>query len=92
MLFFILPVILQKYPRVRFYVYGCGPKMSLLRTIVDEYNLGDRVDIYEGYVKMTEIPSTLAKHDIILITSLTESFCLLILEAIACGLYVISTG
>ena len=91
-LYFIIPTILSKYPNVKFYCYGFGPKQPLLENLVDEMGYNDRIFYFKGYVLMTKIPETLAEHDILISTSLTESFCLLILEAIATGLFVISTG
>lgn len=91
-LYFIVPVILSKYSNVKFYIFGDGEKQPLLENLVEEMNFNDRVIFSKEYVDMNKIPETLAEHDILISTSLTESFCLLILEAIATGLYVISTG
>ena len=91
-LYFLIPVIYKKYPNVKFYIYGDGNKQPLLTEIITDFNMSDRVLIVKGFAKWENVPSILAEHDIILSSSLTESFCLLILEAIASGLYVISTG
>jgi glycosyltransferase involved in cell wall biosynthesis len=77
---------------VKFYIYGDGAKEPLLNVLINEYKMTDRVHLKKGFIKWENVPSIIAEHDIILSTSLTESFCLLILEAIASGLYVISTG
>ena len=77
---------------MKFYIYGDGPKGQLLNVLINEYKMTDRVHFQKGFIKWETVPSIIAEHDIILSTSLTESFCLLILEAIASGLYVISTG
>lgn len=91
-LYFLVPVIYKKYPNVKFYIYGDGNKQPLLNDLKNEFKMNDRVQIVKGFAKWENVPSILAEHDIILSSSLTESFCLLILEAIASGLYVISTG
>ena len=91
-LYFLIPVIYKKYPNVKFYIYGDGNKQPLLNDLINELEMTDRVYIVKGFAKWENVPSILAEHDIILSASLTESFCLLILEALASGLYVISTG
>lgn len=91
-MYFLIPIIYQKYPNVKFYIYGNGNKEPLLRVLVEEYAMSDRVHLVKDFIKWENVPSVLAEHDIIISASLTESFCLLLLEAIATGLYVISTG
>ena len=92
LLYFLIPVIYRKFSNIKFYIYGDGNKLPLLKVLVEEFQMQDRVHLQKGFVKWEKVPSVLAEHDIILSTSLTESFCLLILEAVASGLYVISTG
>lgn len=91
-LFFAIPVLLKKYKNLKFYIYGKGPKLPILLELIKEMPEKNRIIIFPDYVKSENIPSTLAKHDILLSASLTESFCLLILEAIACGMFVVSTS
>lgn len=57
----------------------------------EKYQLQDRV-ILLGEVSHSEVRNVLVKGDIFLNTSLTEAFCMAIVEAASCGLYVVSTN
>ncbi len=57
----------------------------------DLHQLGDRVKLV-GSIPHTQVPSFLAQADLFLNTSLTEAFCMAILEAASCGCYVVSTN
>ena len=91
-MYFLIPVIYRKYRNVKFYIYGDGNKEPLLSALIKEFDMSDRVIVQKGFVTWEKVPSVIAEHDILVSTSLTESFCLLLLEAIASGLYVVSTG
>lgn len=45
-----------------------------------------------GFLTTDQIPQYLSSGDIFLNTSVSEAFCLVILEAAACGLYVVTTN
>ncbi len=45
-----------------------------------------------GFESMQKVPYILSSGDIFLNTSISEAFCIAILEAAACGLYVSSTN
>jgi len=45
-----------------------------------------------GFESMIKVPYILSSGDIFLNTSISEAFCIAILEAAACGLYVLSTN
>ena len=76
---------------VDFIIAGDGPKRVLLEEVIQEYDLHDRVKML-GEVHSTKLrEKLLIKGDIFLNTSLTESFCMAVLEAASCGLLVVST-
>ncbi|CAG8553747.1 1457_t:CDS:2 [Diversispora eburnea] len=76
----IIPRICQTNPRVRFIIDG--PKKIELEQMREKYLLHDRVEL---------LGPILTKGQIFLNTSLTEAFCMGIVEAACCGLLVVST-
>jgi phosphatidylinositol glycan class A protein len=87
---FILKSVLEKNDKVRFVIAGGGSLMEKTESIVKEGGYGDRVELL-GEVKHNEIPDVMRRGHFFLNCSLTDSFCVSIVEAAACGLYVIST-
>ncbi|KAJ2774664.1 Phosphatidylinositol N-acetylglucosaminyltransferase GPI3 subunit [Coemansia nantahalensis] len=85
-----VPRICQSCPRVRFIIGGDGPKRIDLEQMRERYMLQDRVELL-GSVVAEEVPRVLVRGDIFLNTSLTEAFCIAIVEAASCGLLVVST-
>lgn len=57
----------------------------------DKYNLSDRMEIL-GRVPHHKVREVLCRGHIFLNTSLTEAFCIAILEAASCGLLCVSTN
>jgi phosphatidylinositol glycan class A protein len=56
----------------------------------EKHNLHKRIELL-GALKHSEVRNVLCRGHIFLNTSLTESFCIAILEAACCGLFVVST-
>ncbi|CAJ0843420.1 1628_t:CDS:2 [Entrophospora sp. SA101] len=71
-------------------ICGDGPKRVDLEQMREKYLLHDRVELL-GAVKHHEVRNVLTKGQIFLNTSLTEAFCIGIVEAACCGLLVVST-
>ena len=86
----IIPYICTKYRHVNFIIGGDGPKLIMLEEIREKYQLHDRVSLL-GSVKHRDVRSVLVRGDIFLNMSLTEAFCIAIVEAASCGLSVVST-
>lgn len=86
----LIPPILQGHPRVRFIIAGDGPKKIDLEQMREQYDLHDRVDLV-GPVSSDLVSGVLNRGHIFLNCSLTEAFCMAILEAACCGLLVVST-
>jgi phosphatidylinositol glycan class A protein len=76
--------------KVRFIVGGDGPKRVRLEEMREKHGLQDRVDML-GAVPHAEVRSVLVRGHIFLNSSLTEAFCIAILEAASCGLLTVST-
>lgn len=87
----VIPIICQRHKDVNFIVGGDGPKKLLLEEMIERHDLHDRVELL-GSVPHRNVPSVLNRGHVFLNCSLTESFCIAILEAAACGLYVVSTA
>jgi phosphatidylinositol glycan class A protein len=87
----IIPVILRKHPNVHFIIGGDGPKKAILDEMQAKYNIADRMELL-GSVPHTEVRSVLCRGHIFLNTSLTEAFCIALLEAASCGLLCVSTN
>lgn len=56
----------------------------LLEEIREQYGLQEKVTLL-GSLKHSEVRDVLVKGDIFLNTSLTEAYCMAIVEAVSCG-------
>jgi len=87
----IVPKICDLLPQVDFIVGGDGNKLLSLQEMVEKENIQDRVT-FLGAVPHKNVASVLRQGHVFLNCSLTESFCIAILEAASCGLLVVSTN
>ena len=87
----LIPKICSKHSNVNFAIGGDGPKRILLEEVREKFCLQDRVILF-GNLCQTQVKDLLIQGDIFLNTSLTEAFCMAILEAASCGLQVVSTN
>uniref|UniRef100_A0AC35U2G8 GlcNAc-PI synthesis protein n=1 Tax=Rhabditophanes sp. KR3021 TaxID=114890 RepID=A0AC35U2G8_9BILA len=87
---YVIPKVCREHPSVRFVVAGDGPKRIDIEEMREKNNLFDRVMML-GMVPHDQVNQVLVKGQIFLNTSLTEAFCMAIVEAASCGLHVIST-
>ncbi|XP_040438619.1 phosphatidylinositol N-acetylglucosaminyltransferase subunit A isoform X2 [Falco naumanni] len=83
----IIPELCQKYPELHFLVGGEGPKRIVLEEVRERYQLHDRVRLL-GALEHQDVRNVLVQGHIFLNTSLTEAFCMAIVEAASCGLQV----
>eukprot|EP00698_Gefionella_okellyi_P021358 TRINITY_DN6902_c0_g3_i1.p1 TRINITY_DN6902_c0_g3~~TRINITY_DN6902_c0_g3_i1.p1 ORF type:complete len:435 (+),score=46.82 TRINITY_DN6902_c0_g3_i1:461-1765(+) len=86
----IIPEICRKFPTVLFTIGGDGPKRLALEEMRDRHQLHDRVKLL-GLVPAERVRDVLTTGHIFLNCSLTEAFCMAIVEAACCGLSVVST-
>nr|SVE81902.1 EOG090X0515 [Daphnia magna] len=86
----VIPIICKKYPKVHFLIGGDGPKRIVLEQVREKEALHERVSLL-GALDQSEVHETLLQGHIFLNTSLTEAYCIAIVEAAACGLQVVST-
>ncbi|XP_058465005.1 phosphatidylinositol N-acetylglucosaminyltransferase subunit A isoform X2 [Malaya genurostris] len=89
----LLAGILPKFKHlsnVHFIIGGDGPKRALLEEIRERNNMQDRVTMLGG-LEHSQVRDVLTQGHIFLNTSLTEAYCMAIVEAASCGLQVVST-
>ncbi|XP_058735484.1 phosphatidylinositol N-acetylglucosaminyltransferase subunit A-like isoform X3 [Vicia villosa] len=86
----VIPEVCRLNPNVRFIIGGDGPKRVRLEEMREKNCLQDRVD-FLGAVPHSQVRSVLISGHIFLNSSLTEAFCIAILEAASCGLLTVST-
>ncbi|XP_022245316.1 N-acetylglucosaminyl-phosphatidylinositol biosynthetic protein-like isoform X5 [Limulus polyphemus] len=86
----VIPILCKDYPQVHFLIGGEGPKRIDLEEVRERHQLQDRVTML-GAVDHNKVRDVLVCGDIFLNASLTEAFCMSIVEAAACGLQVVST-
>lgn len=70
--------------KVRFIVCGDGPKRWLIDEVRERCGLQDRVELL-GALEHSQVRNVLIRGDIFLNTSLTEAYCMAIVEAASCG-------
>ena len=75
--------------QVDFYIGGDGPKRLVLEELREEF--GDRVQLF-GPLDHSKVREFLVQGHIFLNTSLTEAYCMAIVEAASSGLQVVSTS
>ncbi|CDS36275.1 phosphatidylinositol [Echinococcus multilocularis] len=86
----IIPPLCSTFPNLRFIIGGDGPKRLALEEMRERHNLHFRVEML-GALPNHKVRDVLVRGDIFLNVSLTESFCIAIVEAASCGLLVVST-
>jgi phosphatidylinositol glycan class A protein len=86
----VIPEVCRRHSSVRFIIGGDGPKRVELEEMREKYKLHHRVAMM-GTIPHDKVRDTLVQGQIFLNTSLTEAFCVSIVEAATCGLYVVST-
>lgn len=86
----VIPRICQRYPHVHFLIAGDGTKRIDLEQMREQHILQDKVTLL-GSLPQSQIRNVLVQGAIFLNTSLTEAFCIAIVEAASCGLLVVST-
>lgn len=86
----VIPEICNRHSDVQFIIGGDGPKRLAIEEVREHYQLHDRIRLL-GTVGHSDVRQVLVRGDIFLNTSLTEAFCIAIVEAASCGLQVVST-
>ena len=87
----VVPEVCRRFPQVHFIIGGDGPKRGAIEEMRERHGLHESVEML-GVVPHEQVPAVLTRGHIFLNTSRTEAFCIAILEAVACGLLVVSTA
>lgn len=82
--------VCAQHKTVRFIIGGDGPKRIDLEEMREKHKLHERV-IMLGMLPHNQVKEVLNQGQIFINTSLTEAFCMSIVEAASCGLHVVST-
>eukprot|EP01114_Cavostelium_apophysatum_P009560 TRINITY_DN22723_c0_g1_i1.p1 TRINITY_DN22723_c0_g1~~TRINITY_DN22723_c0_g1_i1.p1 ORF type:complete len:451 (+),score=77.19 TRINITY_DN22723_c0_g1_i1:100-1452(+) len=86
----VIPEICARFPEVQFLIGGDGPKSLELEEMRERNQLHDRVEMI-GAVDHDNVRNVLVRGHIFVNCSLTEAFCIAIVEAVNCGLIAVST-
>ena len=87
----IIPNVCRAAENVDFIIAGHGNKLLQLQEMVERENIQHRVE-FLGAIQHSQVRNVLVRGHVFLNCSLTESFCIAILEAASCGLLVASTN
>lgn len=85
----IIPLFKER-GNVNFIIAGDGPKRELLEEIREKNNMQDQIQML-GALEHSDVRDVLTCGHIFLNTSLTEAYCMAIVEACSVGLHVVST-
>ncbi len=86
-----LPLILQKFPHATLDIVGGGALLNELKALAKTLNLEDKIT-FHGKVEHSEVIRLMKKaHVFCFPTSASEGFPKVVLEALACGLPVLTT-
>ena len=86
----VIPTIAAMFPEVHFIIGGDGPKRQLLEEVREKHHLHSRMELL-GSIPHNKVRDVLVRGHIFLNTSLTEAFCIAIVEAASCGLKIVTT-
>lgn len=82
--------IAERYPDVRLTIAGCGTDATTVKQAFDP-SVRDRVDVLP-FVPREDMPSLYATHDVFVFPSLMEGLPIVLLEAMATGMPVVTTN
>jgi glycosyltransferase involved in cell wall biosynthesis len=86
-----LPLILKTFPDATFDVVGDGESLAEFRSMAERWGVGDRV-VFHGKVDHESVVDLLKQADLFCYpTKASEGFPKVVLEALACGLPVVTT-
>lgn len=87
----VLPHVCRRHAHVRVIIGGDGPKRQLLEKVIADHGLQGRVRM-EGPVPHEKARDFMVRGHVFVNCSLTEAFCMALVEAAAAGLVVVSTA
>lgn len=87
----VIPAACAAFPHVNFIIGGEGPKRLALEEMREKHGLHDRVQML-GAVPHAGVRDVLVRGHVFLNCSLTEAFCIAVLEAACAGCLVVTTA
>lgn len=85
-----ISTLVSDYNNIKFTIVGDGPEKKHLRSLIEEYDLTKYVELV-GRKSRSFIVNLLQKTDVFILSSSSETFGVAAVEALACGVPVIST-
>ena len=85
-----MPLVAEKFPDVRLDIVGDGDALPLLQARARELGIANRV-VFHGAVDHQTVLALLRDADLFCYPTATEGFPKVVLEALACGLPVVTT-
>lgn len=82
--------VVKDFPDVRLTIYGDGPCRKEYENMIEKFGLSQNVTLYGRYER-NELPEKYAEADAFVLASRGETFGVVYIEAMACGLPVIGT-
>lgn len=82
--------IKDKYPNAELHIAGCGPELSNLKKLTEVLNLRDCI-YFHGKLSRQEVFNLMGSCDIFAHSSEYETFGVVLIEAMICGLPILST-
>jgi len=86
----IMPRLIAQYPDIELCLVGDGPSRNMLEKAVKENNIQDNVK-FLGYRTPDEVSQLLSKSNIFVLPSFAEGLPVVLMEAMASGLPVVTT-
>jgi hypothetical protein len=85
-----MPLLLERFPEVTFDIVGDGSSVPALRRTAEVFGLANRVR-FHGHVSQSAVIPLLQNASLFCYPTATEGFPKAVLEALACGLPVVTT-
>jgi glycosyltransferase involved in cell wall biosynthesis len=86
-----MKIITEKSPDTNLLIVGDGTERKKLETLVRELNLQNSIS-FAGKVTNEQIPKYMAQADVFVLPSLSEGFGIVVVEAMASGLPIVTTN
>lgn len=81
----VFALVNMKYPDAKLNIIGDGDELEKIQNKIKKYRLEDKI-ILHGFLEKNQVQEILSNSSIYVMTSFTESFGIVLLEAFSCGL------
>lgn len=80
----------EKHKNIELYIGGDGPEKTNIQGLINKYNLNEDVHLL-GEVSREDLPNIMGDSDSFVLPSMYETFGVVYIEALACGVPIIAT-